>query len=318
MKLKINLFTILMLSLFSLLPFAVTADEPTVDPKTETPLDMLLRDFNNNGQFFSRPATYAIGPLEIFKIIDDYLADQPPMSPEEIERWKRFTQSLADIDWRKKGVQIRFSLDENGQLMCWYSLIHVPLVCTETATRMVSSIQKAKEQGTLTTYIMPEKQQVPTNQQVKDFISQELKDKNTAEQMVASIEQFMKESGLNTLAFDILIKPRQTVNLKANNMGNVTSLDMNVVFPQDTEQSLFDYNGEVNIRGTIETTLPCLEGQKRFSCNAQLAFGNITAYHCTINDHNIDLRIFVKQGEQLEESYSIAGIEVYADQACFQ
>ena len=110
----------------------------------------------------------------------------------------------------------------------------------------------------------------------------------------------------------------QTVNIRATNKGSVTSIDISVTFPSGVEQSLFDYNGEIDIRGTIDATPSCLTGRRSFNCKAQLAVGNITASSCNINGHSIGLRIFVKRGEKLKETYSVAGIEIYPDQACYQ
>ena len=51
-----------------------------------------------------------------------------------------------------------------------------------------------------------------------------------------------------------------TVSLKAENKGNVSYINMNIVPPVGTKENLLDYNGSANVTGTIQTlpTIPCL------------------------------------------------------------
>lgn len=108
----------------------------------------------------------------------------------------------------------------------------------------------------------------------------------------------------------------QTIHLRYNKGVN---LDLTITFPNTVKGDIYSYSGNVNIRGTIDANPPCLKGRRSFNCSAQIAVANITANSCSINGHNIGLRIFIKRGgEQLRAAYSIIGVEVHPDQACFQ
>lgn len=110
----------------------------------------------------------------------------------------------------------------------------------------------------------------------------------------------------------------QTIHLRYNKLG--VNLDLNIVFPTTVKGDIYSYSGNVNIRGTIDaTTANCLRGRRSFSCNAQINVANITANSCNINGHNIGLFIILKRGgEQLRAAYSIIGVKLYPDQACYQ
>ena len=108
----------------------------------------------------------------------------------------------------------------------------------------------------------------------------------------------------------------QTIHLKYDKGVN---LDLTVTFPNTVKGDIYSYSGNVNIRGTIDATPPCLKGRRSFNCSAQIATANIEANSCNINGHNIRLRIFIRRGgEQLRAAYSIIGVETHPDQACFQ
>ena len=109
----------------------------------------------------------------------------------------------------------------------------------------------------------------------------------------------------------------QTIHLRYNKLG--VNLDLNVIFPNTVQGDIYSYSGNINIRGTIDATPPCLKGRRSFSCNAQIAVANITASNCNINGHSVTLRIYIKRGgEQLRAAYSIIGVETHPDQSCYQ
>ena len=109
-----------------------------------------------------------------------------------------------------------------------------------------------------------------------------------------------------------------TINLRAENMGNVSSIDFTVQLPSNTKANLLDYNGQAKIKGRIESSkLPCLKGSRSFDCNAQLSVGNINVSHCSVNGHNITMLIVLSRGTEIKETYSIKGIELYADFSCY-
>ena len=108
-----------------------------------------------------------------------------------------------------------------------------------------------------------------------------------------------------------------TVHLKAQDKGNISYIDFSVTLPSNTKENLLDYNGEVTIRGTIDSTaLPCLKGRKSFNCKAQLSVGNITANNCSINNNSISLLIVLFRGEKTKESYTIKNIIAEAPLSC--
>lgn len=111
----------------------------------------------------------------------------------------------------------------------------------------------------------------------------------------------------------------QTIHLKTTNKGSVNSLDLNITFPNKVQGDIYSYSGDINIKGTIDAKPNCLNGRKTFSCKANITVANIAVSNCSINGHNISLRIFIKRGgEQLKAAYSIIGVEVTPDNACYQ
>lgn len=99
------------------------------------------------------------------------------------------------------------------------------------------------------------------------------------------------------------------VHLRATDKGNISYIDFDVVLPSNTKESLLDYNGEVTIKGTIDsTTIPCLKGRRSFNCKAQLSLGNIKINNCSINNNNIYLLIALARGTKTKEAYTILSI----------
>ena len=135
-------------------------------------------------------------PVDILFVIDDgsnmKTFEDPPMRAEEKKRWEEFKQRVADMNFNKISVRIRFALNEDGQLTCWHSGVHGSLDCEDMINRMFSWIKKAEEQDSLTVS--------STEQLVQDFILRELRDIETVEKMRARMEQFMKEHDLSGFA----------------------------------------------------------------------------------------------------------------------
>ena len=99
-----------------------------------------------------------------------------------------------------------------------------------------------------------------------------------------------------------------TIRLKStgDNKGNVSHIDMEVILPSGTSQSLFDYTGDATIKGTIQTSdIPCVKERSSFNCKASLSSGSITAQNCSIRNNNLEVHIALLRGKKLKESYSI-------------
>jgi len=107
-------------------------------------------------------------------------------------------------------------------------------------------------------------------------------------------------------------QPKNTiVKLRAKDKGNVSSIDFSVLLPPNTKTNLLDYNGSVQIRGSIQAkeNIICLKGStKSFDCNAQLSVGNITTNNCSINNHPFNITIVLSRGQELKSTYDIKGI----------
>ncbi len=103
-------------------------------------------------------------------------------------------------------------------------------------------------------------------------------------------------------------RTESTVKLRStgDTKGDVSYIDLEVIFPADTTQSLFDYTGDATIRGTIQASYyPCIRERSSFNCKASLAAGSITAQSCSIRNSNFYIHITVLRGKKLKESYSI-------------
>ena len=117
MKLKINLSIMTILSFILLQQVTATANEPSVDT-------------NNKRISVDTP------PIDILFIIDNSKSmetvTEPPISPENRKSWEEFRQTVANMEFDKPGIRIRFSLDENKQLRCFHSMMHNSVTnCTD-------------------------------------------------------------------------------------------------------------------------------------------------------------------------------------------
>lgn len=110
-----------------------------------------------------------------------------------------------------------------------------------------------------------------------------------------------------------------TVSLRAENKGNVSYINMNVVPPAGTKKNLLDYNGPAKVTGTIQTlpAIPCLANRSTFSCNAQLSAGSIQINNCNIRGHGVSLTIVLFRGQEIKTTYKVLNIIINADQACY-
>ena len=110
-----------------------------------------------------------------------------------------------------------------------------------------------------------------------------------------------------------------TVSLKAENKGNVSYIDMNIVPPAGTKENLLDYNGQAKVTGTIQTisAIPCLANRTSFSCTAQLSAGNIQINGCSMGGHSISLTIVLLRGQEIKTTYDVVSIIINADQSCY-
>ncbi len=120
-----------------------------------------------------------------------------------------------------------------------------------------------------------------------------------------------------------------SVTLVANDKGNVKHLNVRVMLPPGTTESLLDYNGTADLVGSISTesnAVPCLSGQAvSFRCPGQFTgTGNITS-RCQIGAHQFGLRIVLmrpkhfKADFQLAKSldYSVVGVELHPSHSCY-
>ncbi len=98
--------------------------------------------------------------------------------------------------------------------------------------------------------------------------------------------------------------------------GAISHINLTVILPAGTTQSLLHYNGQVTIKGTIEMNpayAPCIKaGPNQFDCQAQLSGRTITAKqsNCAIG-HGFQLwDIFLGGSAELKTTYSIVGITI--------
>ncbi len=110
-----------------------------------------------------------------------------------------------------------------------------------------------------------------------------------------------------------------SVALQGVNLGDIQQINLNIVLPPGNQGSLFDIQGQVTLTGSVTFTgIPCLStANVAFTCQAQLAVGNITAQSCNINGQNVYLRLFISRGNNVVNPYSILGAEVQAPPSCY-
>ena len=112
--------------------------------------------------------------------------------------------------------------------------------------------------------------------------------------------------------------PLPTVHLKASNMGNISHIDLQVILPAGTDKNLLEYNGQVDVKGTLQSSLyACMKSSQYFDCKAQLNVGNIAVQNCSIGSHQISMLISVFRGQKIQESYSIVGIQSEVSYSCY-
>ena len=111
----------------------------------------------------------------------------------------------------------------------------------------------------------------------------------------------------------------RVVHLTAQNMGNVSFIDLQVTLPANTQENLLDYNGKATIIGTVESqTLPCLKTRKPFRCNdAYIASGNIETNSCSINNHSIAFTIVLFRGRGAQPVDIINITKAQPSQSCY-
>lgn len=123
----------------------------------------------------------------------------------------------------------------------------------------------------------------------------------------------------------------KSVTLVASNKGSVKHINLKVILPPGTTESLLDYTGPAKITGSISTqsgSLPCLSGQALpFNCSINSsgsrfgggsAGGNLTSDNCQIGSHSFWLQIILFRSKNLKADfqtiqspgYSIQGIQI--------
>ena len=124
----------------------------------------------------------------------------------------------------------------------------------------------------------------------------------------------------------------KTVSLRASDKGSVKHINLKVILPPGTTESLLDYTGPAKITGSISTqsgALPCLSGQALpFSCSinssgsrfggGSASGGNLTSDNCQIGSHSFWLQIVLFRSKNLKADfqtiqtpdYSIQGIQI--------
>ena len=125
-------------------------------------------------------------------------------------------------------------------------------------------------------------------------------------------------TGPTTATVPTYTPPQPTVHLRASNMGNISHIDFQVILPTGTTKNLLDYNGQADLRGTMQSSVfPCIKSTQHFNCKAQLSLGNINVHNCSVGGHPIAMLIVLLRGQQTQESYSISSINSEASWSCF-
>ena len=226
MKLKGLILSLTTLfSFISLLPATGAADEPAepnpllldkelaqiVKQAVENPDGVFFRD---NPHIIVTPLTSPwnhaderVGNVDILFILDTSSMmridrpknSRPTVSAEEKIDWEEFTKQVANTDFSKVSARIRFSLNEDGQLMCWHSMVHGNLDCEDMIHRMFSWIKRAEKQDTLTVS--------STEEQIQDYVLGQLMQLDAARTMSAELAHFMKEHDFPDFAMTITSHP---------------------------------------------------------------------------------------------------------------
>ena len=139
-------------------------------------------------------------PPNVLFIIDDINATPDFAIPVDRRRpdFSTVNDMLFHMKKLNRAFRIQFSLEEDSvlpQFRCYHSLAHLTVDCITTTNQVFSYIKRAKDNNVLT--IQSEEKSV------QDFI--ELLNIRFASQMKEIIEKFMKEKGLNTLVFDLVV-----------------------------------------------------------------------------------------------------------------
>ena len=111
----------------------------------------------------------------------------------------------------------------------------------------------------------------------------------------------------------------QTVQLRGENMGNVQSIDLSIVLPYDNTVSLMEYEGDINIHGTIklDSDFRCLGGNRTpFNCEAEIQNRVIEINNCRIGENYFLIRLPFKHSESSIQQYDIVGAIVQST-SCF-
>ena len=115
----------------------------------------------------------------------------------------------------------------------------------------------------------------------------------------------------------------RTVYLRTQNNGIISNLDVQVIFPNNT-QNLLDYNGPLTLKGHVKfagngsyntappafTTTPLnCSSQVHISCSANANIGNIRIQNCSaISRCCSNLALVMMRGQKLKETYSIESV----------
>ena len=111
----------------------------------------------------------------------------------------------------------------------------------------------------------------------------------------------------------------QTVRLRGENMGNVQSIDLDIVLPYNNTTSLMEYEGDINIDGAIrlDSNFRCLGGNRApFHCRAEIQNRVIEVPSCNIRGNTFQIRLPFKHSESSTRQYDIVGAMVQSP-GCF-
>ncbi len=116
------------------------------------------------------------------------------------------------------------------------------------------------------------------------------------------------------------VQRNQTVRLRGENMGNVQSIDLNIALPYDNTTSLMEYEGDINIQGTIQldSNFKCLGGSRTpFNCRAEIQNRIIEMPSCNIRGNTFQIRLPFKHSESSIRQYDIFNAIVQSHSCLF-
>ena len=104
----------------------------------------------------------------------------------------------------------------------------------------------------------------------------------------------------------------RTVYLRAQNLDTFSSVDLQVILPNNT-QNLLGYTGQVQVKGNIQSqTYPCLKNVN-INCSARARGGTIGLTCPPINRYFNEITVTIFRGQKLKEAYTIHSMTVPYD-----